>query len=166
MNCPNCGAPMRLRDGEECLACDYCGSLHIPEKDQNGVALLGEASTLACPVCAAALEYGLIGRHRILYCNRCFGSLIPMPVFVSLIGDLRAAQGGASEIPHSTDPAELKRKIQCPQCKQPMETHFYGGPGHIVIDDCSRCELNWLDNRELMRIVRAPDHWTESTVNW
>ena len=39
-----------------------------------------------------------------------------------------------------------------------MDTHYYAGPGNIVIDDCASCELNWLDAGELMAIVRAPDH--------
>jgi Zn-finger nucleic acid-binding protein len=39
-----------------------------------------------------------------------------------------------------------------------MDTHYYAGPGNIVIDDCPSCELNWLDAGELMTIVRAPDH--------
>jgi Zn-finger nucleic acid-binding protein len=43
-----------------------------------------------------------------------------------------------------------------------MDTHYYAGPGNIVIDDCGRCELNWLDAGELMTIVRAPDHSYDS----
>jgi Zn-finger nucleic acid-binding protein len=39
-----------------------------------------------------------------------------------------------------------------------METHFYTGGGNVVIDDCERCELNWLDAGELVTIARAPDH--------
>jgi Zn-finger nucleic acid-binding protein len=38
-----------------------------------------------------------------------------------------------------------------------MDTHLYGGGGNVVIDDCERCGLNWLDHGELDRIVRAPD---------
>jgi Zn-finger nucleic acid-binding protein len=37
-----------------------------------------------------------------------------------------------------------------------MDTHYYAGPGNIVIDDCSFCHLNWLDYGELQRITRAP----------
>jgi Zn-finger nucleic acid-binding protein len=59
---------------------------------------------------------------------------------------------------HPPDPKELKRRIQCPQCHRAMDTHYYAGPGNIVIDDCASCELNWLDAGELMAIVRAPDH--------
>jgi hypothetical protein len=39
-----------------------------------------------------------------------------------------------------------------------MDAHFYAGPGNIVIDDCSLCELNWLDAGELRTIAHAPDH--------
>lgn len=166
MNCLNCGAPMRVRDGDECFACDYCKSLHFPEKNRDGVALLGEKSSLVCPVCAAELENALIDRRRILYCNRCCGCLIPMAMFVSLLEDLRAQLGGASEIPHCPDPEQLKRKLQCPQCGQPMETHYYGGPGNVILDDCPRCELNWLDNGELTRLAHAPDHSAGHTIDW
>jgi len=39
-----------------------------------------------------------------------------------------------------------------------MDTHYYAGPGNVIIDDCSQCFLNWLDHGELMRVVRAPDY--------
>ena len=37
-----------------------------------------------------------------------------------------------------------------------MDTHIYGGPGNIVIDNCPACRLNWLDFPELARIESAP----------
>ena len=166
MNCPNCGAPMRLRDGDEYLRCDYCKTLHVPEKSKDGVGLLGESSDLECPICAVALEHAVIDHHRVLYCTRCCGILISMPAFVELMDDLRAQQGGAFENPRSPNPQELRRRIQCPRCKQRMDTHYYGGPGNVIIDDCPRCELNWLDNGELMHIARAPDHSLENTSSW
>ena len=166
MNCPNCGAPMRLRDGDDYLRCDYCKTLYIPERNKDGVGLLGEMSELVCPICAVPLQHAVIDRHRLLYCTSCGGILISMPVFVSLVEHLHAQQSGAFEIPHLPDPQQLRRKIQCPRCKQRMDTHYYGGPGNVVIDDCSRCELNWLDSGELMRIARAPDHSLENTPSW
>ena len=48
--------------------------------------------------------------------------------------------------------------LNCPHCHQHMDTHFYNGPGNVIIDDCDTCELNWLDHGELMRIARAPDY--------
>ena len=36
-----------------------------------------------------------------------------------------------------------------------METHFYAGPGHVIVDSCENCSELWLDGGELMRIVHA-----------
>jgi hypothetical protein len=33
-----------------------------------------------------------------------------------------------------------------------MDTHPYGGPGNVIIDNCERCELNWLDYGELAKV--------------
>jgi Zn-finger nucleic acid-binding protein len=37
-----------------------------------------------------------------------------------------------------------------------MSTHPYYGPGTIVIDNCDRCKVVWLDYGELARVVNAP----------
>jgi Zn-finger nucleic acid-binding protein len=94
-------------------------------------------------------------RERIRYCTKCRGMLIAMDKFLTVIAELRAQRKGAVS-PHAPDPRELRRRIDCPQCHQRMDTHFYGGPGNVVIDDCERCSLNWLDHGELMTIVNAP----------
>jgi Zn-finger nucleic acid-binding protein len=44
-----------------------------------------------------------------------------------------------------------------PQCGEEMDKHPYGGGGNVIIEDCERCSLNWLDYGELERIVQAPD---------
>jgi Zn-finger nucleic acid-binding protein len=36
-----------------------------------------------------------------------------------------------------------------------MDTHPYYGPGNVVIDNCGRCGLVWLDFGELDRIISA-----------
>jgi Zn-finger nucleic acid-binding protein len=123
-----------------------------------GAGVLDDPSDLSCPVCSVPLAHAILGEHQILYCTRCRGSLIPAPVFVLMLRDLRAERAGTSAIPHPPDPKELRRRIPCPQCHRAMDIHYYAGPGNIVIDDCAPCELNWLDAGELMVIVRAPDH--------
>jgi Zn-finger nucleic acid-binding protein len=158
MNCPNCGAAMRLRDGRDCLTCDYCQSISFPEKNEDGVRVLDDPSELSCPVCAVPLKHALNQAHQILYCTHCRGSLISATVFVLLLQDLRAHRGDTQATTHLPDPQELKRRIQCPQCRRDMDAHYYAGPGNIVIDDCASCDLNWLDSGELMAIVCAPDH--------
>jgi Zn-finger nucleic acid-binding protein len=152
---------MRLPDGRQSLTCDYCGAVALPEAYEDGIRVLGEASETKCPVCKIPLAPAALLEHRFLYCTRCRGSLIPMPVFVSLVQNLRARGGNAGEAPNPPnppDPRDLQRALRCPQCGGAMDTHYYLGGGHVVIDDCSRCELNWLDAGELQTIARTPDH--------
>jgi len=158
MNCPDCGAPMRLEDGKASLVCDYCKQVYVPETNEDGVRVFDEQSALMCPVCGIPLVHAAMAGYRILYCAHCHGNLVAMPEFAALVGDLRAQWRGAPGNPRVPDPDELRRHISCPQCHRPMDTHFYGGPGNVVIDDCSPCDLDWLDAGELMSIARAPDH--------
>jgi len=147
---------MRLEADKDCLSCDYCRSIYFPEQDDDGVRVLGETSEESCPVCAIPLMHASLAKQRIRYCTRCRGMLIRMGTFLALIEELRAGQGGTAS-QHAPDQHDLQRKLDCPQCHQRMDTHFYCGPGNVIIDDCSRCFLNWLDHGELMRIVHAPD---------
>jgi Zn-finger nucleic acid-binding protein len=156
MNCPSCGAPLRLEGDQEGLACDYCKSIYYGEKNDEGVRVLGEAADEACPVCAVPLMHAIVARERIRYCTRCRGMLVPMGKFLALLEELKT-DAPRHGVPHAPDPRELNRHIDCPQCHQRMDTHYYGGPGNVVIDDCSRCFLNWLDDGEMMRIAQAPD---------
>jgi Zn-finger nucleic acid-binding protein len=104
------------------------------------------------------LEQAALAGHRILYCTRCQGILVPMNEFVALIEELRSRHAGAESIQAPADRTALERHVSCPKCHAQMDTHFYEGPGNVIIDDCSRCFLNWLDKGELMKIVHAPDH--------
>jgi Zn-finger nucleic acid-binding protein len=158
MNCPNCGAPLHLEDGRESAACEYCKAVYVPPPNREGVRVFDQPSELLCPICQAPLRHATLARQRILYCTGCDGSLIPMPVFVVLVHALRAQRGEAVDIAPPPEPHQLDRAALCPQCGRRMDTHFYGGGGNVVIDDCSRCELNWLDAGELMAIAHAPDH--------
>jgi Zn-finger nucleic acid-binding protein len=156
MNCPSCGAPLNLESDQESLTCDYCKSIYLPEQDDEGVRVLGEADGASCPVCVVPLMHATLGRQRIRTCTRCRGMLIPMGSFLPLIEELKAGHTNHG-VPHTPDRKELDRKLDCPQCHKRMDTHYYGGPGNVVMDDCSHCFLNWLDHGELMRIVEAPD---------
>jgi len=149
---------MRLEDGKDSLFCEYCNQVYTPPEADDGVRILDQHASLACPICSVPLAYAAMAHHRILYCTHCHGTLVKMEEFGSLVGDLKARWTESPAVPHAPDPTELRRRISCPQCAQPMDTHYYGGPGNVVIDDCSRCELDWLDAGELMTIVRAPDH--------
>ena len=157
MNCPSCGAPMRLEPDKDCLTCDYCKNIFFPQKNDDGVSVFPEKSDLACPVCSVPLMHASLAKVRMQYCTQCRGVLIPMGAFIGLVDELRAGQPG-SLVPPPPDPRELQRRLACPKCHKPMETHFYSGAGNVIIEDCDTCEFNWLDHGKLMRIVRAPDH--------
>ena len=82
--------------------------------------------------------------------------LMPMAILSHLIDEIRAEQG-RSAVQMPADREDLKRIIQCPKCNRRMDTHFYAGPGNVVIDVCDNCSLIWLDRGEITRIARAPD---------
>ena len=167
MKCPGCGAPMRLEAEKACLFCDYCGTIYYPDRNADGVRILGQASPYSCPVCATPLQQGALDEHPLAYCERCRGMLVEMPVFVDLIDVMRSRRAGPAATPHAGDPRDLNRKLACPGCHRPMNTHFYAGPGNIVIDDCSRCGWNWLDYGEITRIIAAPDRsYDEATTTF
>lgn len=157
MNCPNCGAPMQLAADEDYYRCEYCRAVYAPDDDQDGVRVFGESSEFACPVCALPLADAALAHRRMLYCRRCHGMLVPMGEFVELVEQLRSRRQGPGALQTPADPRDLDRSLQCPKCRQRMDTHFYEGPGNVVIDSCSRCYLDWLDCGELFRISRSPD---------
>jgi len=156
MNCPSCGAPMRLKPDMESFQCDYCKSVYLPEKNDDGVRVLGEASGQDCPLCNVPLVHAVLAKVPIIYCKGCKGMLIPMQALEALIEELRVHEGTESLL-IAPDNDDLRRAIDCPQCHHRMDAHFYAGPGNVVIDSCEECSLIWLDRGELMHIVQADD---------
>jgi Zn-finger nucleic acid-binding protein len=149
---------MRLKSGWDSLACDYCRNVYFPDKNDDGIRVLGEPAAEACPVCGLPLMHASLFGQRLRYCTRCRGMLIAMDVFVTLVQELRSHTDSVPAVPRALDPRDLQRKLHCPHCHHRMDTHCYGGPGNFVIDDCSPCRLNWLDHGELDRVTHAPDH--------
>lgn len=152
---------MRLEADKDFFVCDYCRNIYFPEKNDDGVRVLGEPCGYSCPVCAVPMLHAAVDDQRVFYCGRCRGMMIPMGVFPALVEDLRARvrthPGGPALALQRPDPQGLQRGLQCALCHRPMDTHFYAGPGNVIIDSCSTCYVNWLDYGELMRIARAPD---------
>jgi Zn-finger nucleic acid-binding protein len=167
VNCPACGAPVALKPDTEGYKCDYCHSVFFPGEEEDGVQiLLSQADSsfnLACPVCSLPLVRASIAKILVLSCSQCHGLLMPMNVLPSLIGALRAASDKAAAVQTPPDQSDLKRTLQCPQCHRRMDTHFYAGPGNVIVDSCSDCFLIWLDRGEPSRIAHAPDENESST---
>jgi Zn-finger nucleic acid-binding protein len=136
---------MRLKPDMESFKCDYCQSVYFPEKNDDGVRVLGETTGQDCP--------------------GCHGMLVPMQALEGLVDELRTGQGSEAA-PAAPDTEDLRRKINCPECHHAMDAHFYAGPGNVVIDSCEECCLIWLDRGALMRIARAPDVPSPASSEW
>ena len=162
-NCDNCGAPLRLNRDRGLFVCDHCLSQQEARAAIDYVELLSETSQL-CPICSTPLSSSLLEGHPLLCCARCFGMLIEMKRFVTLIDAVRAREERPlrTALPRRQNPAD--RVINCPTCGQPMLGHIYLGPGNVVIESCERCQVNWLDAGELRRIAVAPDSLPRRSV--
>lgn len=155
--CENCGAPIRVDHGR--LVCDHCGTEQVlPEGPAalECLSLFSETPTL-CPLCSTPLSNSKIDEEPLLCCARCFGMLIEMSRFVTIIDAVRLHEARALQtaLPRRREPGD--RTLACPRCGRPMIDHGYDGPGNVVIDTCERCQVNWLDPGELRRIAMAPD---------
>jgi Zn-finger nucleic acid-binding protein len=154
---------MRLKPDMTSFRCEYCQRVFLPEANaDDGVRVLGEPSGQNCPICATDLVHATLDNIRICYCAKCRGILVPMGALSALVDAVQAQKRGGTIQPPA-DAADLQRKINCPQCHRRMDTHFYAGPGNVVIDSCENCSLTWLDGGELTRIAQAPEQQFEST---
>jgi Zn-finger nucleic acid-binding protein len=147
---------MRLTSGNASLRCDYCKSVMVAQADDSGVQFLDQVEELTCPVCAVPLWDAALAGIKIHACKQCQGLLVPMgDPYEELLSRMRVLHQ-EREIPPPPDPADLKQKVDCPQCHKPMDTHFSYGGEHAVMSACERCQVNWLNGGVLMRIVHAP----------
>ena len=160
MNCPSCGAQMRVSG--DTFQCGYCKTVVVPEKNDEGITLLGDGPGDECPLCHVPLAQGSVAKTPLLFCSKCSGLLVSMDLFPELVDTLRAQQQASIPVGAVANPDDLRRHITCPHCRRPMDAHFYAGPGNVVLDSCDFCNLNWLDHGELMRIARAPDYFDQT----
>lgn len=174
-NCPACGAPLNPRPDTTGFECSYCHTVFYPGEEDEGVEVScavqdsnpdsGFPANLACPVCRVPLVTASIAKISVLYCTHCHGLLLPMGALESAIDELRAAATNPT-VHAPADRGDLKRVLQCPRCNRRMDTHFYAGPGNVIVDTCDACNLIWLDRGELTRIAHAPDESDDSEPNW
>ena len=171
MNCPACGAPITPKPDTEGYHCDYCHAVFYPGEEDDGVVVPTPPaepgdSGKACSLCSVPLVQATIAKVPLLFCTQCHGLLLPMPVLQSLIDAMRANRDKPAVQQAPPDRGGLKRTIQCPQCHKRMDTHFYAGPGNVIIDSCGDCFLIWFDRGELTRIAHAPDEGDSDDSDW
>ena len=165
MNCTNCGAAMQPVGNRNYFRCPYCHTFAFPEETGDGVAVVGGETPDACPVCSGHLTRGAIDGYDVSYCLNCRGFLANNAKFNRIVQLERAKHGSPDFVPLPFSPDELKRRINCPRCHKPMDTHPYHAGGNAVIDTCERCHLIWLDAGELAVIGQYPGHGG-TTAEW
>ena len=139
--------------------CRYCGSFDFPDTaPDQGVRVLAESTDpLPCPVCRTKLATAVLdGAHAVHYCQACRGVLLARGSFAQVIQHRRAWATDPPAPPVLLRKEELDRHVACPKCAAILTAHPYYGPGNVVIDSCSGCDLIWLDFGELKQIVDAP----------
>jgi Zn-finger nucleic acid-binding protein len=156
MNCANCGAALEPVGNRNYFRCPYCQTFMFPEETGDGIAVVGGDAQYACPVCGGHLTRAAIDGYEVSYCRVCRGFLASNATFSRIVLLERAKHGGEARVPLPFAPEELKRRIKCPRCRKPMDTHPYHAGGNAVIDTCERCHLVWLDAGELAVIGRYP----------
>jgi Zn-finger nucleic acid-binding protein len=159
MNCPNCGAAMQLIESRRYFQCRHCGTFHFPTTvEADGIRVTGQpAGAPGCPVCRVPMAHALLDDdHPIDFCATCRGMLLPRATFAGVTQKRRAwaATPPAEAVPLNR--LELHRELKCPGCGGRFETYPHLGPGSVVIDNCVRCDLVWLDFGEMRQIVDAP----------
>jgi Zn-finger nucleic acid-binding protein len=167
VNCPACGAPIAPKPDTQGYQCQYCHTVFYPGEEEDGVEVSGEPSDpgLGCPICGQPLVRATITKVPVLYCTQCHGLLLPMPVLQPLIEE-RKTDRAKPAVQAPPDRGDLKRTMHCPQCRRRMDTHFYAGPGNVIVDSCADCSLIWLDRGELTRIANAPDEGDKEDLDW
>ena len=149
---------MELFERRRYYFCSFCGTFHFIETPaEDGIRVLAEPSARACPLCRAPLVKALLDDdYSVEHCEQCRGVLIARTPFAEAIGRRRSRESGPPAPPVPIDDRELKRRLLCPSCRAEMLVHPYYGPGNVIIDSCSRCDLIWLDYGELKQITDAP----------
>lgn len=150
---------MELFDRRRYYHCNHCGTFHFIETPEvEGVRVLQPYDApLPCPLCQAPLMRALLDDRSIVdHCQQCRGLLIARSTFGEAVWRRRARASSHAAPPLPLDARELERRVTCPSCHARMDVHPYYGPGNVVIDSCSACDLIWLDHGELTQITDAP----------
>ena len=158
-NCPNCGAAMELVESHRYFRCPHCGTYHFPQAvEADGIRIVGQpVDGPGCPVCGTGMSHAILDEdHPIDFCATCRGILLPRATFAHVTNTRRAWATSPPGEPVPLNKADLARELACPKCGGRFETYPHLGPGNVVIDNCTRCDLIWLDFGEMRSIVEAP----------
>lgn len=150
---------MTLLEGRPIWQCDHCNTTVRPAGVADGVRLLNvdDGDALPCPVCRRPLRPAILDdRCRIDTCQECAGILIQREAFADTLMAKRRGAVTPAILPPPVGAREMERRVVCPSCAKTMITDWYYGGGHVIIDQCVRCNLIWLDGGEFATLIAAP----------
>jgi Zn-finger nucleic acid-binding protein len=150
---------MELIESRRYFQCRHCGSYLFPEAvEADGIRVVGQPPDgPKCPVCAMGMAHALLDEdHPIDFCARCRGALLPRETFAIVMNKRRAWATTPPAEPVPLNRLELHRELACPTCGGRFETYPNFGPGNVVIDSCTKCDVIWLDFGEMRQIADAP----------
>ena len=157
MNCKKCNLNLHQTENGQAPVCSNCESNEVPNSDKEQLSGNGQQTDFHCPKCSEInLQVGALFGTQVCYCDSCYGFVIDRVSLGELVDKLRATYDGPDDAPIMIDPAELHLVCNCPACFERMETFNYYGPGNVILDSCESCKLTWLDQSELIKIIRAP----------
>ncbi len=150
---------MDLIESRRYFQCRHCSTFHFPHSvEADGIRIIARTpGTPACPVCKVPMHTALLDEDRsIHFCDTCRGVLLPRGTFAAVTSKRRAWASGLPAEPVPLDRGALARELVCPSWQRRFETYPHYGPGNVVIDNCTACDLIWLDFGEMKQIVDAP----------
>jgi Zn-finger nucleic acid-binding protein len=150
---------MALVESRRHFQCRHCGTFEFPRPlDADGIRIVGPAPDApACPVCHTPMKAAVLDEHHPIHlCGQCRGVLLPRATFATVINARRAWATGPPAEPVPLDRRALERALSCPSCGGRLDTYPHYGPGNVVIDSCTRCDVIWLDFGEMQALVDAP----------
>jgi len=154
----SCGLSLVVRPGYQHAVCDGCQRHWFPtsiESSEDGIVPVGKKVGFDCPRCHVPMEVGKIGRTQVCFCEQCRGFTVDSESLGGIIMAGRSQYAGPDDPPIRVDMFELEVQQNCPACFAKMEAHHYYGPGNVILDTCTGCQLAWLDHGELSKIIRA-----------
>jgi Zn-finger nucleic acid-binding protein len=150
---------MELIESRRYFRCRHCGTCHFPQSvEADGIRIVGHLPDAPkCPVCATGMAHAVLDdRYPIDFCAKCRGILLRRETFADVTSKRRAWVTSPPVEPVALERQALRRELACPKCGGRFETYPHLGPGNVVIDNCPKCDVIWLDFGEMQQIVDAP----------
>jgi Zn-finger nucleic acid-binding protein len=103
-----------------------------------------------CPRCSVDLNPGKYHQIDVGLCPECSGVLMDRGDLIQLLS--RMSKDIEQEVGPDYPIEPLPDKggtIRCPRCSAAMENYGYMGARYAIIDFCPKCDILWLDTKEL-----------------